>query len=330
MTIAEFGQVSLPNYPEHVELDPESAAIVAQAKASPSTKWWDQPIAVSRAEYRTMIEQVGLPPCDIADHVEFSIARQDGTYLPLHIYRPRNSDTPPICTILFFRGSGMCMGDMTLYDSLLQQLSFRAHALVVAPDYRLAPEHPYPAGHDDAYEAFTWLVSSAGALGVDAAHIVVGGDSAGGMLAAATCLRARLEHPGAIAMQLLIAPALGTQPLSRSVQQYSQGYLLDVEDLAWLYQIYTGGIDRLADPLVYPIHATDLGAMPPTLMITAGSDVMREDAEAFARRLHSAGIAVELLRFEQTIHPFFNMGGVITACDKALDHIGNTLRRAFR
>jgi acetyl esterase len=252
-----------------------------------------------------------------------------GGDLPLHIYRPRNGDAPPRCALLFLRGSGMCMGDMELYDPVIQQLCVMSEALIMAPDYRLAPEHCYPAGHDDAWTAFLWLKDNAAALGTDPSKLVVFGDSAGGMLAAATALRARSEFPEAIALQILVAPALGISESSGSARRYANGYLLDVPDLDWLYKTYLGSKSGKDDPVVYPIYETDLSGTPPTLMITAGADIMRDDAEDFLRRVHSLGVRAELMRYESTIHPFLNMGKIIPACDDALSHIASVLIRSF-
>jgi acetyl esterase len=324
---ARFGQNPLPVYPDHAELDLASAEIVAQAAANPVVKWWTQDMASNRADYAAMIAQVGLQPSGLVDRTVIEIATPAGNMLPLHLYRPR--DCQLRCTIVFLRGSGMCMGSMELYHGILERLCACTEALIAAPEYRLAPEHPFPAGHDDSYTAFSWVVRDISALGGNSDRLVVAGDSAGGMLAAATCARARREHPGAIALQVLIAPALGTHPLSFSVQRYARGFLLDVEDLAWLYSTYLAGDDHSTDPSVFPIHMSDLTGMPPTLMITAGADIMRDDAEAFLRRLHNAGVAVEHTRFAHTIHPFLNLGGAIPACTDAIDRVAETLRRLF-
>lgn len=324
--LQSFGTKPLPHYPDHSDLDEASAAVVRQARENPSAKWWDQGIDASRADYATMIEAVGFPAADLAEHARIDIRRDDSSLLPLHLFRARHDEGSPATTILFLRGSGMCMGNMPLYNGILQRLAASANALVVAPDYRLAPEHPYPAGHDDAYRAFEWLAQNAAAIGGDPSRLVLAGDSAGGMLAAATALRARAEHPGAVALMVLIAPALGTRRDSGSVARYGQGFLLDVADLAWLYRTYLGSVDPIQDPLIYPTLARDLAGLPPTFLITAGADIMRNDAEDFLRRLGAAGIPVELHRFEGTIHPFLNMGGVIPAASEAIELIGDRLR----
>lgn len=315
-----FGQQELPVYDDHAPLDDASAAVVASASGTQPAKWWTQDIETSRREYAEMVTMLGLPVSGLADRTMILIEAASDRMLPLHIYRP--NDRAADCAILFMRGSGMCMGNMGLYHAILERLAHYSNALVVAPEYRLSPEHQYPAGHDDAYTAFEWMVGSAAALGVDPDNLVLAGDSAGGMLAVATAMRARKEHPKTFALQILVAPALGTRPESFSVLSYGDGYLLDTEDLAWLYRTYEG-TGKSDDPMIYPIMAADLSDMPPTFMITAGSDIMRDDAEAFLKQLQRAGVAVELERFEGTVHPFLNMGGAIPACDRALRTIGS-------
>ena len=324
-----FGHREFPTFPKHSPLDDESAALVAQAASNPTPKWWDQSIAQNRVDYHEMIAQVGLKEQGAAERTLVVVKTRDGHDLPMYVFRPTQTEDALVSTILFLRGSGMCMGDMSLYFGILERVACQSNSLVFAPDYRLAPEHPYPIGHEDAFDAYEWLLEAAPAFGGDANRLVVAGDSAGGMLAASLGLSEARAGRSRIALLALIAPALGITENSFSAGMYKTGFLLDVEDLKWLYATYDAHGRGSDESALYPILAEDLSGMAPTLMITAGSDIMRDDAEAFLKRIHASGSPIELYRMERTIHPFLNMGEIISVCEKSISLLGERISVFF-
>ena len=204
--------------------------------------------------------------------------------------------------------------------------------MVVSVDYRLAPEHPFPAPLEDVYEAARWIPRSAGTLNVAADRVAVAGDSAGGYLAAALTLLARERGEPHLAFQLLIYPATDLSTFdTASHREFAEGYLLTRLDMEWYRDHYLGSMDRAADPLVSPLLAADLSALPPAHVVTAEFDPLRDEGEAYARRLFEAGVPATCTRLNGMIHGFANMDGVLGKPGRIMKglaaRLGEELRR---
>jgi acetyl esterase len=196
---------------------------------------------------------------------------------------------------------------------------------VVSVDYRLAPEHPAPAALDDCLAALTWCVENAVLLGIDATRVAVGGDSAGGNLAAALCQRVRNEFGPEIAFQLLVYPVIDCTISHPSYDENAEGYFLTKVGMEWFVGHYLGDLDP-KDPSVSPLHADSLVGLPPALVITAEFDPLRDEGEAYAAALREAGVPVELMRYDGMIHGFVGMAALIDDGRHALDRSGAALR----
>lgn len=225
-------------------------------------------------------------------------------------------DPPPL--LVYYHGGGWVIGDLDTHDDPCRFLAANSGAKVLSVDYRLAPEHPFPAAAEDALAAYEWAAANAGRLGVDPARIAVGGDSAGANLAAVTCLTARGTGAPAPAMQLLIYPVTETAGTAASRRTFAEGFLLTRGDMDWFEERYLpSGVDR-EDPRVALLNATDLTGLPPAYVAVAGFDPLRDEGEAFARRLREAGVRVALRRHPRLVHTFANLTAVCPTARQAM------------
>ena len=253
-----------------------------------------------------------------------------GTTGPIaaRLYVPEESDRPrPL--IVYYHGGGWVVGDLDTHDATCRHLARESRAAVLAVDYRLAPEHRFPAAVEDAVTAFEWAAREATALDCDPARIGVAGDSAGGNLAAVVAQHvARRDGPKPV-VQLLVYPVTDLSTKHPSYRLFSQGFFLTEAEMDWYRAHYLPEPTAASDPRVSPLLATDLRGLPPAIIVTAGFDVLRDEGEAYARRLHDAGIRVELRRAAGQIHGFANAIGVSRAARKVMDEATSRVRAAL-
>jgi acetyl esterase/lipase len=250
-----------------------------------------------------------------------------GAPIPLRLYSPRGLAEVELPGLIFFHGGGLVSGDLDTYDRLCAALSQLGHCRVAAVDYRLAPEFRFPAAHEDAYAAVMAIAATPSRWAIDARRLAVGGDSAGGNLAASAARRAGAAGVE-LALQLLLCPVLDLVGRTASRRELSSGYLIEEATMARCWELYR--IDGLAsdDPRVAPLRA-DLAGAPPTLIHTAEYDPLRDEGAAFARALEGAGVPVRHVSHDGLIHHFYALGAVIPAARSALASIGADLRAAF-
>jgi acetyl esterase len=241
----------------------------------------------------------------VADVTELSIPGPAGT-IPARLYRPTTPEADS-ALLVFYHGGGFVIGDLDTHDDLCRLICRDGGITVLSVDYRLAPEHKAPAAADDAYAAFRWATDHAAELGVDADRIAVGGDSAGGNLAAVVSQRARNAGVSLPALQLLIYPAVDVCGETRSKTLFADGYFLTARDMDWFMDHYLEGatVDR-TDPDVSPLLADDLSGLPPALVLTGGFDPLRDEGNRYAEALRSAGVPVDLREERSLVHAFAN------------------------
>jgi len=239
-------------------------------------------------------------------------------------YAPDAKGTEPL--LVYFHGGGYVVGDLETHDAACRLICQKARVHVLAVDYRLAPESPFPAALDDGRAALRWAFAHAQELGCDPARIAVGGDSAGGNLAAVVSQRAAHDGGPAPAAQLLIYPALDRSHPHASLGAFADGFLLTRADIDWYQLQYAGPHADLFDPRISPLRAKDLSGLPPALIITAGFDPLRDEGEAYARALTDAGSRAELHRFAGLVHGFVNMLGPSPSARLAVAEIAVRLR----
>lgn len=283
-------------------------------------------VAEARANYVT---DATAPPDDVAvvadDRIEVDI---DGIsrHIPVRRYATSDSSTLPV--VAFFHGGGWVLGGLDSHDAFARRLASLTGALVVSVDYRLAPEHPFPAAHDDAWAVTRWLADSADRWGGDPTRIAVCGDSAGGNLAASVALRGRDEGLD-LALQALIYPCVDTElDHYRSSVENAVGYMLTTADMIWFWDHYVPKRHR-ANPYAVPARAADLAGVAPALVISAEFDPLRDEDEWYAERLERAGVPVTLTRYPGVIHGFVTRADQIARGRVAQDEIALALRVAL-
>jgi len=244
--------------------------------------------------------------------------------IPIRIYR---NDEPPAGAIVYFHGGGFCIGSIGLMDDVARELAHAGNATVVSVEYRLAPEHPFPAGLDDCETVTRWALAHAGALEVAPERVVVAGESAGGTLAAAVTLRLRGSGEVPLAGQVLIYPGTDGDSWDHPSRREFDGIVLTRSSMDAYWQRYSAGHDLGRDPLAAPLQAPSLADLPPALVVLGGCDLLRDEGRAYARRLAEEGVPVEEVCFAGQPHGFVNFG--VPAAADAFERIGSWLAKAF-
>jgi acetyl esterase len=251
--------------------------------------------------------------------------------VPVRLYRarlPAPGERQPV--LVYFHGGGWVIGDCDTHDVLCRQLALAADCAVVSVDYRMGPEHRFPAAVDDCVAVTLWVQAQAGALGLDAVRLAVGGDSAGGNLAAVVCLALRDAGKLMPAFQLLIYPATDMRQVAPSHTANADGYLLTRDSLAYYRGHYIAEAAQWSDWRASPLLAEHHRDLPPALVLTAGYDPLRDEGREYADKLSAAGVPCQYVCFERQIHGFVPMGRVIDEADTAVALCAQVLRQALR
>ncbi len=274
-------------------------------------------VVEAREQFDAFMLLMGGRPAPVSEIVDRTMPGPAGP-LRFRIYRPVGSVARLLPTILYFHGGGWTIGSLEGYDLACRYFCARSGCAVVAIDYRLAPEHKFPAATDDALAAYRWIAHEASGLGLDANRIVVAGDSAGGTIAAVLAQTLRGD-PQAPCLQWLIYPATDLGGDSPSHRTCGDGFLLTHEDMEWFRGHYLKDLSEIDDPRASPLRAPDLSGLAPALVFTAGFDPLRDEGRAYADRLTAAGVKTAHREFESLIHGFVGMRGPIAAAARAMD-----------
>lgn len=296
-----------------------------------------RPIPILRAELKRQFRLVRFPPRSVAS-VRTVELRGGEASLPARLYYPAEpsqyqesgevNNRHPV--VVFFHGGGWVVGDPDTHDNLARHLCNEAAAIVVSVDYRLAPEHPFPAAVDDALVAMRSVAELAGSWGGDPTRISVAGDSAGGNLAAVVCRLCQKRAGPPIAAQVLFYPALDlASHETDSFRQFGEGYVLDRKLVDWFLANYIPNRASRGSSMASPLHWKSFAHLPPALIITAGCDVLRDEAQVFAEKLLDSGVPTELHEYPGVIHGFAAYDGWFPEAKQALVLAGSFLRRNF-
>jgi acetyl esterase len=266
-------------------------------------------------------------PMPIAETRDVAIPGPGGP-IPARLYRSATTGTLPV--LVFFHGGGWVVGNIDSHEAMCRHVANRAECAVLSVDYRMGPEHKFPAAVEDCFAATAWAAESAAQLGVDPGRLALGGDSAGGNLAAVVSLLARDKGAPRIAYQVLIYPATDAAMRHGSIARYAEGYVLTRATMRWFYEQYLRTPDDAADWRVSPLLASDLSRLPPAYVLTAGYDPLCDEGDAYAARLAAAGVPVTHRRFPGQVHGFATNGRVIRAAETALDEIAAALKEAWK
>ena len=309
-------------------LDAQVARILYWAQRAAAPSFAALGASAARLAYAKAVATLDIepPPVHTVQDLEASLP---GRTLPVRLYAPRApSWAEPLPTLLYFHGGGFTIGSIDTHDRICRVLANGGGCAVVSVDYRLAPEHRFPAAVDDAFDALAWLRDEARALGVDPARLAVGGDSAGGTLAAASALHAR-DRGWPLALQLLIYPGLDALGETDSRRRFARGFLLDDDVIDWFFAQYLRGPQDRHDWRFAPLTHPDLRGVAPAWLGLAEYDPLLDEGVAYARRLREAGVATTLRVFEGMIHAFFQHAGFVAAARAGHAEACAALRSAF-
>ncbi|HET7835225.1 MAG TPA: alpha/beta hydrolase [Variovorax sp.] len=285
--------------------------------------------AEARKFYR---ERRALTQPDPAEVAQVRELQADGPHgpIPLRLYRPLGSAASALLPVLvYYHGGGWTIGDLDTHDTLCRELCNGSGCAVVAVDYRMGPEHRFPAAVDDVLAATRWVRREAAALGVDAQRLAVGGDSAGGNLAAVVAIAARDAGDLPVAYQLLIYPATDMRRVHPSHTTNGQGYVLTRDTIGYFHDHYIADAAQDLDWRASPLLREDLAGLPPALVLTAGYDPLRDEGLDYARALTAAGNRASYVCFERQIHGFITMGRLLDEANTAVALCAAELRRAL-
>lgn len=289
----------------------------------------DQTLEEARAGYQVMVNLMDPDEEPIHRTLDRTIPGPAGE-IPVRVCWPR--ETPAgesLPVFVYLHGGGFVIGDLNTHDPLCRRLCNRGDCIVVSVDYRLAPEHPFPASGEDCIAAMNWCAANATELGGDGSRLAIGGDSAGGNLSAVCAMAARDQGGPELRLQLLIYPGVAPRRDSESHAAFGEGYVLTRDNIEWFMEQYTGGRNLEEDPGFAPAIAADHSGQAPAEIIVAGYDPLRDEGIAYAEALSAAGVATNLVNYEGAVHAFMQYYGASAACREAVEHCGAVLKKAL-
>jgi acetyl esterase len=305
-------------------LDPQIKALLDQMAGLPRLE------ELSVADARKQVERriaVNLPTLPVAAVSNRTIPGPGGD-LPVRIYTPDGNGPFPL--MVFFHGSGFVLCNLDTHDSVCRNLCAAAGCVVVSVDYRLAPEHKFPAGPEDCCAATKWAAEHTRELNADPGRIVIAGDSAGGNMVAVTALMVRDKGVPALRGQLMIYPVTDYFSSGHpSYRENAEGYGLTAAGMRWFWNHYLNSASEADNSYASPLRAKDLSGLPPALIITAEYDVLRDEGERYGKRLAEAGVHTKIVRYDGMNHGFFNMYGVVDKARSALEESATWLKGRF-
>jgi acetyl esterase len=306
-------------------LNPQAKAFLDQAAASGAPPLNAMPVA----EARQALNALFIPEQKEAIHKveDRKIPGPGGHHIPLRIYTPDVQGRLPV--LVFFHGGGWVLGNIESHDNVCRELANKVGCIVVSVDYRLAPEHKFPNAPEDCYAATKWVALNAASFGGDPARIAVGGDSAGGNLAAAVAQMAADRGAPTFVYQLLIYPVTNYAFDTPSYRENADGYLLTRDMMQWFWKQYLASDEDGKNAYASPLQAREVRRVAPAFVMTAEFDPLRDEGEAYGARLKKEGVPVEIKRYDGAIHGFFSFGHIMDQGKQAVADAAARLRQAF-
>jgi acetyl esterase len=302
--------------------------IMEQAARDGRPRLQTLPHAKGRLAVDKMSEECEAPPPEVGGIIDGTLDVPGGA-IRYRRYRPLGVEAAILPTLIYYHGGGWVIGNIETHDSTCRRLANKSRCQVISIDYRLAPEHPFPTPTEDALLAFRHIRDNAAQFGADAARLAVGGDSAGGNIAAVICQTCKQTGEAMPAFQMLIYPATDARLQTESHKLFADGYFLTSELMAWFWQAYTPAGADPADLRLSPLLAPDLGGLPPAFVLTAGFDPLRDEGRAYADRLIDAGVKTTYVNYPGTIHGFFSLTRFLKQGLKANDEAAAVLAAHF-
>lgn len=309
------------------QVHPQAQAILDAASEAGGAPLNEMPVADARAALDEIPKNFGVPLADVARIDRIAILGPNGA-MDARMIVPHDAGSGPLPLLIYYHGGGWVLGHVESHLREACYYAAGAGCAVLVPDYRLAPEHRFPAASDDCYAALQWAYDNAATLNVDPARIAVGGDSAGGHLAAVTTQRARDGGPP-IAFQVLVYPVTDTYQDTASYASRADGYFLTRDLMKWFIDSYLNDSGERDDPRASPLRAARFDGLPPAIVCTAGFDPLHDEGAAYAEKLAAAGVAVDYTDYPGQIHGFVSMAGAIDEGRAFMDRACAALKRAF-
>jgi acetyl esterase len=309
-------------------LDPLLKAFLDQMAAQPQPKLWELEAPAAREVMVALMQAVGPKDVPIGRIANVTIPGPGGD-LPARSYTPVAAGSEPQPTLVFFHGGGFVIGSVETHDGLCRMLANLSTCRVISVEYRLSPEHKFPAAVEDAFAAVTWIEANAAQLGVDANRLAVGGDSAGASLAAVVSQLARDAGAPKIAFQLLLFPVTHIDATTASRRDFAEGYFLEGKGLDWFFNHYFSADADRAAPNASPLLAEKFAGLPPAYIIVAGFDPLHDEGVAYAEKLRAAGVSVTLDDHPAMVHDFIYLQAVLPQAAEALGSAAAALKAAL-
>jgi acetyl esterase len=306
-------------------LDPQAQKVVDTIAALNLKPIKDSTPAEAREAMRTRTAALG-PVEDVPAVADHRVPVPGGE-ITVRVYAPAGVGPHPV--LVFYHGGGWVIGDLYTHDGLCRSIVNAAGCAVASVDYRLAPEFTFPVAVEDSYTALKWVAANAPRLGLDSARVAVGGDSAGGNLAAVMALLSRDRRGPRVLLQVLVYPVTNHDFGTTSYRENATGYVLTTEDMRWFWRHYLSREEQGQEVSASPFRAKSLADLPPALVITAGCDPLRDEGEAYAARLRDAGAPVTLTQYPGMFHGFLRMTRILDQARAALDEVAGALRKAL-
>jgi len=306
-------------------LDPQAQKVVDALAALNLKPFRDSSPAEAREPMRSRTAALG--PFEEVPAVADHRVPVTGGEITVRVYKPAGMGPHPV--LVFYHGGGWVIGDLYTHDGICRSIVNAAGCAVASVDYRLAPEFKYPVPVEDSYAGLLWVVANATRLGLDSARIAVGGDSAGGNLAAVMALLARDRRGPRLLLQILVYPVTDYDFGTASYRENGTGFVLTTDDMRWFWRHYLSREEQGREMTASPIRAKSLADLPPALVITAGCDPLRDEGDAYAARLRDAGVAVTLTPYPGMFHGFLRMTRILDQSRVLLDEIAGALKKAL-
>jgi acetyl esterase len=320
-TVWDFREVKM-------DLHPQTKALLDEMNAVDAPPPWEVPLDELRPNFNALVISLQSEGPRLRRVEDRDIPGPHGA-IPVRIYWPDNPPEGPLPLFVHFHGSGFVVLGLDSHDNACRELAQGAGCIVVAVNYRKAPENKFPKPTDDAWAATIWAVEHCGELGADSSRIAVGGDSAGGCLAAVVAQRAAREGSPRIVFQLLIYPVTDMSDDTNSYRHFADGYNLTADMMRWFMRCYLNNDEEKSDPTAAPLRAVDVSGVAPALIITASHDPLLDDGIAYAEKLRAAGVQVTHTDYPGHIHGFWNFTACIDAAMEARAEACAALKEAF-
>jgi acetyl esterase len=309
-------------------LNPVLKAFLDQVAALGGPKTWEMQPSEAREAFAGLMQLAGAKDVPIGKVTDLTIPAAHGEIFA-RAYTAVAAGGEPLPTLVFFHGGGWVIGNVDTHDGLCRLLANESQCRVISVEYRLSPESKFPAAVEDAFAVVEWIEKNAAELGVDANRLAVGGDSAGGALAAVMTQMAKAKGSPKIAFQMLLFPVTQIGRETRSLKEFAEGYFLERKTLDWFYAHYLPADADRSDPRISPLAAQDFSGLPPAYVMLAGFDPLHDEGRDYAEKLRGAGVVVSIADYPDMVHDFIYLQAVLPQAADALAKAAQSMKAAL-